>query len=428
MATHTPAITKETYWSEYNDLFATELDTLDGDDNFLYRVDYDTTLLARSMAYAYNGTQTYIGVTGISKPQTEFLRQVHTNDYIEQLGFSRYAYGFNDIALNTLLGVRYHVYWNDPKTTNFYEPFGYQQISAEDDPYVIQENAYALPLILSYAYNESIDAVQLEQTPRDKRGLALLETCVVPEGYRHEGSSSPAEEPVAALVASDKTATPDSEVSVNIPASSNPFLIIEMDLVANSNESGDYVILVTLTNESSDDRLTIPYLTAAGNEHIAIPVKNVGYTKALIEFSHVSSICEPVLESIKIGGASEDYYRRYVAACEDKLAENPRVTDLTNTYVRGTLDAAEDGYLVTSIPFSNDWHVLIDGIDAETFTVNYGFVGAIITAGHHEIELLYVNNAFYIGAIATVLALAALIIARITSALVIRRKPRNASM
>src|SRR5690606_17680215 len=61
----------------------------------------------------------------------------------------------------------------------------------------------------------------------------------------------------------------------------------------------------------------------------------------------------------------------------------------SNNEITGSLTMADDGFIVTSIPWSPSWRAYVDGQEAATAPVNYGFVGIQATAGHHDIELTY---------------------------------------
>ena len=53
----------------------------------------------------------------------------------------------------------------------------------------------------------------------------------------------------------------------------------------------------------------------------------------------------------------------------------------------GTVSAASDGYLTTSIPLQRGMEILIDGKQAEIVRVNEAFAGARLTKGSHTVEI-----------------------------------------
>ena len=82
----------------------------------------------------------------------------------------------------------------------------------------------------------------------------------------------------------------------------------------------------------------------------------------------------------------------YAALTElrEKLASRPLVeTEVTDTRVAGTVDAAERCVLFTSIPYDKGWSVKIDGEAAETRPYLGTFLSVRIPAGKHAVEFRY---------------------------------------
>lgn len=55
----------------------------------------------------------------------------------------------------------------------------------------------------------------------------------------------------------------------------------------------------------------------------------------------------------------------------------------------GDFEAAGDSWLVTSIPYDENFQIYVDGIKVQNQRVNRAFLGARITAGSHNIRILY---------------------------------------
>lgn len=62
--------------------------------------------------------------------------------------------------------------------------------------------------------------------------------------------------------------------------------------------------------------------------------------------------------------------------------------------------------LVTSIPFSNGWTVLVDGEEVEKEKVNVGFIGVPLEAGEQVIEFVYDTPFLKIGLLGTMIGIA----------------------
>lgn len=57
--------------------------------------------------------------------------------------------------------------------------------------------------------------------------------------------------------------------------------------------------------------------------------------------------------------------------------------------IKGSIDVSKDGYFVTTIPYDPGFTILVDGKKTEYERINEAFLGFPITAGHHEVEMIY---------------------------------------
>lgn len=85
-----------------------------------------------------------------------------------------------------------------------------------------------------------------------------------------------------------------------------------------------------------------------------------------------------------------------------KLADEPlNLTKFSDSKMKGTITANNNGILYLSIPYDGGWKLTVDGKKTDTFAVMGGMTGARLSAGKHNIELSYVPNGLPIGAAAT---------------------------
>ena len=107
-----------------------------------------------------------------------------------------------------------------------------------------------------------------------------------------------------------------------------------------------------------------------------------------------------------------------------------QVTEQTGHSIKGTITAAQDGTMFFSLPYDEGWKVYVDGERVETFSVDHGeekvetedgryetietddgaFLGAMLPAGTHEVEIVYTAPGAVPGTILTGIALALLLI------------------
>lgn len=91
------------------------------------------------------------------------------------------------------------------------------------------------------------------------------------------------------------------------------------------------------------------------------------------------------------------------------------ITEYSDTYIRGTVDALSDGLLYTSFPYDPGWRAWVDGEEvtlAETYdptSEKVKLTDAVISfpleAGHHEIELRYETPGLKVGAVISIASL-----------------------
>ncbi len=75
-----------------------------------------------------------------------------------------------------------------------------------------------------------------------------------------------------------------------------------------------------------------------------------------------------------------------------------------DTYVKGTMNAEEDGLVFTTIPDNGGWSVYVDGREVKSWAFHKAFVSFNIEEGEHVIEFRYSSPGFFIGALLTVFA------------------------
>ncbi len=87
------------------------------------------------------------------------------------------------------------------------------------------------------------------------------------------------------------------------------------------------------------------------------------------------------------------FYYLDIEAFEEAMAalsdEQWNITEHTETYLEGTVNAKEDGILFTTIPQELGWTVTVDGEEVETVTCLDSLIGIDLKAGEHTITMKY---------------------------------------
>lgn len=380
---HTTNLTNEEYNAQLGSNPEDCILALGKTDTDIYRIDYKTMMLTRSMAATYLGTQAYIGGAGMTQSVTDFMKTLD-NDYIDQLGYSRYSYGFFNPSTNALLGVKYLVY---PKAdAQYYIPYGYQEIG-NNDKYTVLINTKALPLMFAYGENETISVDSYLQLDRGSRSTAMLRSAVLPNGSNEPQIQQ--QHDAETIAKSADIVTVDSPATIFIPETDSEWLEAKMDLRAAASVSGSVTANITFFDNENNAIAVVPFYTAAGNEQINIQVKNKRISRATVEFVATNACPNPQIENIRFSACGSNYFSVYDDAVNERMSKSATVHSYKDGCLNASIKISENGYLATTIPWSKNWILKIDGEAVETFPINIGFVGCDIAQGSHSIELIY---------------------------------------
>lgn len=127
-------------------------------------------------------------------------------------------------------------------------------------------------------------------------------------------------------------------------------------------------------------------------------IANLGYYKSTegnitINFKNVGDY---TYDSIEVVAVSQDNFNSQA----NKLGKNRlAVSTLHDNYIKGTVNAENDGLLYLSVPYTKGWKVFIDGKEQQTYTADIAFTGVDITKGKHTVELKYRPVGFKAGSI-----------------------------
>lgn len=96
----------------------------------------------------------------------------------------------------------------------------------------------------------------------------------------------------------------------------------------------------------------------------------------------------------------------------------------TGRSIEGTVEAENDSILFLSVPYSSGWKAKVDGETTEALEVNSTFIGIPVTAGEHQVEIVYTTPYFNIGLMISIAALLGAIAASVWRR---KRSPRESS-
>ena len=89
-----------------------------------------------------------------------------------------------------------------------------------------------------------------------------------------------------------------------------------------------------------------------------------------------------------------------------KLSENTlSIKEMSSTKLNGTVTAAEDGYLILSIPYDPGFTIKVDGVKTEAALFEDMMIALPLTAGDHDISLSYYPQGMTAGILITALSI-----------------------
>lgn len=97
-------------------------------------------------------------------------------------------------------------------------------------------------------------------------------------------------------------------------------------------------------------------------------------------------------------------------AYEQLNAHGLNVVSMTDTELEGTIDAAEDGLMYTSIAYEKGWTVYVDGIKTEAVSFKDAMLAVPLSAGRHTIRMTYTPEGFSAGILLTAVSVLLLIL------------------
>lgn len=173
---------------------------------------------------------------------------------------------------------------------------------------------------------------------------------------------------------------------VKIPKAKKGDVLFLRFQIENKRPSEDVAIWV----EGMRNKLTAEtHIYYNGNEKFtyAIPLKE-GQEEIKIKFgAGTYEICG--LESYlwKAGGDRKDNGLMNEALCQGEFL--PDKEETKGNVIVGFVEAKTEGYLITSIPYDENFQVYVDGNRVEHEKVNTAFLGAPVEKGRHKVKIVY---------------------------------------
>lgn len=348
--------------------------------------------------------------TGESVPSQYWISY---NEGLESAGWNS-SIGIFTLDARTYLGalanVKYFITGTDQGTG---VPYGYmlnQNLTDSDSKYSIYENQYALPI--GYTYDSYILESEYNQmNPIDKQTIMM--SSVVLEESINSTNGYITTENNGEKVAWSITEANDVEIngSTIVVSKANGTITLQFQGIESSET------YVRLEGYSSATRYSISMESILGTKSVQITPDTYTYTKNtenyMINLGYSEEALTEVtikfptkgtynLNAIEIYCQPMDLYPELISELETGCLEN--VVIGTNS-VSGTSYLEEDRIMCFGILYSSGWSATVDGEPVELLRANVMYMAIPLSAGYHEIELIYMIPGLVEGAILSVVSI-----------------------
>ena len=310
---------------------------------------------------------------------------VRTTEFMKALGYgakntyNRYAFEESSPVSNLFLGLKYMIERDGQVEENDY----FDLVFSSGSVSLLENNAY-LPL----GFLTQPQLAELNFTVNDyfqfQNELFSAATGVLADVWQEElqfeitGDKVPIKTQAGNKVTYDKAESGGS-ITYTFRVGHSGFLCLDFD-VTDRNKYEVFLNGEKLYSETLSLRQMIAACNVVPGDEISVKLK----CKAA-EDGHMT---------IRAAVLDGSLFRTGV----ELLQESPlNLTSFSNTDVRGTIDAAHDGLLYTSVPQDGNWRVYVDGVQVQETLVGDCMIGVMLEEGPHDIRLSYHNTAFSYG-------------------------------
>lgn len=350
--------------------------------------------------YNYRGLSFFTSTS--SKAPVKMLQNLgyHTNS------INSCVYEGSTAVLDSYFGIKYLIYRN----SNIEEGL-YQKMESGDE-IIAYKNPYALPVAIQ-APVEFKNFHSYTSNPFDAQNnlinsLSGIKNILTPVEQKQGATSNLTYSSSGSKYYSFKRTNKDSNSTAKVQ------IIVEKDqqvyLYYKSPSGMKGSAFVTLNDKKVDFNprhstlINLGFCKAGTTPEIEITFDKTAPESGRFEV-YASTIDVPAFEEaiskIRAGGMTVD-----------------KVTD---TGLKGTVNAETDGIMTMSVLYNKGWHVKVDGKEVETFAIDDCLLGFDISQGTHNIEAWFVPDKFQPGMIITLASLVVL------AALIILQKRRKKS-
>ncbi len=359
------------------------IDYMKHDDELFYRTEVTHSQSLNDGALnGYNGITTFTSSANVKV--TNFMKYM---GQAAQDNYNRYCYEESSPVVNLFLNLKYMIERDGDVEENRYFETKYRN----DDVYLLENQAY---LPLGFLAEETLGDFSFYEAGNHflfQNDLFRAATGVYEDVWRilpdssltlQEWSANVTQTGANGYVAYDQ-GEKGSWVSYYFKSTASGFACIDLDLSARNQ--------ITVWKNGTElyaESLGLPQTLAVADVVVGDEIR-------------VDVWCRPNESGtmyVSVGVLDDDVFQQGYEILSQSTLE---LTSFKDTKVEGTIHCDRDGLMYTSIPQNGNWHVYVDGEEAEIRLVGDAMIGVYLTQGEHQITFRYKNTAFTAGVIVT---------------------------
>lgn len=328
--------------------------------DLFYRIDDNTTNSDNySILYSYNSIDYFMSTVKIDLVNFFVNMDVGNHGYTK----NTISYDGGFYHLSSLLNVKYYIETQNMENDN------YDKIKDYDDGYDIYYNKYSLNL--GYMVNDKILNTKLDKNGlenlnniyKDMSGIGILDKVELEkiDEYNYKFKNKKDRDFYLLIDLKNWYSYSDLEVTLN-----------DYLTLGNSNNTHNYIV----NNEFDKDKDITIYLSANNGTIEDIEGVYVYYINNKKFEESINKLKEHQLE----------------------------VTKVKPNKIIGEVEVDEDNILFTSIPYSKDLDIYVDGKKQDKIKLLDTFIGVKLDKGKHKIEIKYTPKMLYISFIPSIIS------------------------
>lgn len=360
------------------------LDYLKNNDSSFYRIEMFTRYSVNDpLLYGYNGLAQFA-----STANTNFAAFTQKIGMPSDAGSNTITYTPNTPLLNGMFNLKYMI----SKNNALADPNVAYTIENEREGIKAYKNKYYLPI--GFRVNSAVSDLDLDKIDPFERQEMFYQLAT---GINNKVFT---------------TIRPATEVYSNIEIAEyegvrfhykniDPNQIGKAKITYRATETKQ--LYVYMLNQTKTMTLTIHGGGSAVHETPRGIVIDLGVVKEGTEFDI----------EFELPAAPTGYYDISVSSFDEAMfaqmyeplsEETLNITEYSDTYLRGNINAKEDGLIYTSIPFDKGWNIKVDGKKITTTAYKKAVIAIPVTKGEHIIEMKYRPRGFVVGIIVTLVS------------------------